>query len=72
MVNSAHFASVNNLLILDEPSNHLDVGTVEVLTKALQAYEGTIVVVTHNRPFCELLAPTHIAKVVGEPGSLTL
>lgn len=39
----------HNLLILDEPSNHLDVATVEVLTKALQNYKGSIIVVTHNR-----------------------
>ena len=59
----------HNLLILDEPSNHLDVATVEVLTKALQNYKGSIIVVTHNRNFCELLAPTHVAKVTGEVGS---
>mmetsp|Transcript_46102 Transcript_46102/g.108785 ORF Transcript_46102/g.108785 Transcript_46102/m.108785 type:complete len:772 (+) Transcript_46102:38-2353(+) len=59
----------HNCLILDEPSNHLDVGTVEVLTEALQEYKGTVVVVTHNREFLELLAPTHIASVGGAPGS---
>jgi len=69
----ASFALVpHNLLILDEPSNHLDAATVHVLTEALQEYKGTIVLVTHNRPFCELLAPTHIATVVGEPGSQTV
>ena len=62
----------HNLLILDEPSNHLDMSTVQVLTEALQEYQGTIVVVTHNRPFCELLAPTHIATVLGDPGSQTV
>jgi len=41
----------------------------QVLTKALQGYKGSIIVVTHNRNFCELLAPTHVAKVEGEPGS---
>ncbi|KAJ1492957.1 hypothetical protein T484DRAFT_1769877 [Baffinella frigidus] len=55
----------HNCLILDEPSNHLDVGTVEVLTEALQEYKGTVVVVTHNREFLELLAPTHIASYKG-------
>ena len=62
----------HNLLILDEPSNHLDMSTVQVLTEALQEYQGTIVVVTHNRPFCELLAPTHVATVLGSPGSQTV
>jgi len=62
----------HNMLVLDEPSNHLDVGTVRVLTEALQEYQGTVVVVTHNREFLELLAPTHIAKVRGEPGVQTV
>ena len=34
--------------------------------------QGTIVVVTHNRRFCELLEPTHLATVLGEPGAQTV
>jgi len=65
----ANFVLVpHNILILDEPSNHLDSATVHVLTQALQEYKGTIIFVTHNRPFCEQLQPTHVATVVGEPG----
>lgn len=59
----------HNLLILDEPSNHLDAATVAVLTAALSGFEGSIVVVTHNREFCEAIKPTHVAKVIGQPGT---
>lgn len=45
-----------NVLILDEPGNHLDVDTVEALAEALLAYKGTVVFTSHDRHFMKRIA----------------
>lgn len=51
-----------NLLILDEPTNHLDIQSKAVLKQALQKYDGTLILVSHDRDFLDGLT-THIYEV---------
>ena len=46
------------LLVLDEPTNHLDLEGVEQLELGLHGYDGTLVVVTHDRSFLDAIEPT--------------
>lgn len=45
-----------NLLILDEPTNHLDIKTKDILKQALRDYDGTLILVSHDRDFLDGLA----------------
>ena len=48
--------SDNNFLILDEPTNHIDINTKEILEDALNNYNGTILVISHDRYFINKVA----------------
>ena len=43
-------------MILDEPTNHMDLETIEALANALRSYTGTLVFVSHNRHFIDRIA----------------
>src|SRR5699024_10210741 len=50
------FVSDSNMLILDEPTNFLDITAVEALEQLLTEYDGTLLFVTHDRQFMENIA----------------
>ena len=50
------FAAPSNLLALDEPTNDLDIETLDVLQEMLATYPGTILVVSHDRDFLDRIA----------------
>jgi ATP-binding cassette subfamily F protein 3 len=64
-----------NILVLDEPGNHLDVETVEALSHALCLYAGTVIFTSHDRTFVSAVATNVIevaaGRVVHYPGSYT-
>jgi ABC-type multidrug transport system ATPase subunit len=50
-----------NLLILDEPTNHLDIPAKEMLEEALQNFQGSVMVISHDRFFISKIATTIVA-----------
>ncbi len=55
-----------NLLVLDEPTNHLDIESLEVLEAALEAYDGTVIAVSHDRYFLDRIADRIVEVRDGE------
>ncbi|AZM92106.1 MULTISPECIES: ABC-F family ATP-binding cassette domain-containing protein [Streptomyces] len=53
-----------NLLVLDEPTNHLDLPAIEQLESALESYEGTLLLVTHDRRMLDAVHVTRRLEVV--------
>jgi ATP-binding cassette subfamily F protein 3 len=60
-----------NLLLLDEPTNHLDIPSQEILQSVLDAYKGTILLVTHDRYLVDALA-TQIWEIDPDESHLTV
>ncbi|MFO0557049.1 MAG: hypothetical protein U0269_03445 [Polyangiales bacterium] len=58
-----------NVLLLDEPTNHLDIPACEILEEALAHFEGTVILVSHDRYFLERVA-TRLVHL--EDGNVTL
>jgi ATPase subunit of ABC transporter with duplicated ATPase domains len=56
-------ASGVNCLVLDEPTNHLDLPAIEQLEQALDSYDGTLLLVTHDRALFEAVALTRTIEV---------
>jgi ATP-binding cassette subfamily F protein uup len=54
-------ARESNLLILDEPTNDLDIETLDLLQELISDYEGTVLLVSHDRDFLDRVATTTIA-----------
>ncbi len=65
--------SRSNLLIFDEPTNHLDVESIEALEDAIEGYEGTVILVSHDRALlralCTRVWVLHDTHVTDFPGS---
>ena len=54
-----------NCLVLDEPTNHLDLPAIEQLEQAVEAFEGTVLLVTHDRRLLDAVTTTRTLRVDG-------
>jgi ATPase subunit of ABC transporter with duplicated ATPase domains len=52
-----------NCLVLDEPTNHLDLAAIEELERALDGFDGTLLLVTHDRRLLDAVAVTRTIRV---------
>ena len=52
-----------NCLVLDEPTNHLDLAAIEELERALEGYDGTLLLVTHDRTLLEAVEVTRTIRI---------
>jgi ATPase subunit of ABC transporter with duplicated ATPase domains len=63
-----------NTLILDEPTSHLDMESIEALQEALEEFQGTLIVVSHDREFVDQVANRVLVMddfTPGEPSPIT-
>jgi ATP-binding cassette, subfamily F, member 3 len=58
-------ASPSNLLLLDEPTHHLDVESIEALIEAIDAFEGSVIIVTHSEWILERIEPDQLIVFQG-------
>jgi ATPase subunit of ABC transporter with duplicated ATPase domains len=54
-----------NVLVLDEPTNHLDLPAIEQLELALDEFDGTVLLVTHDRALLEAVRLTRTVELAG-------
>ena len=64
-----------NVCLLDEPTNHLDIETRQLLREAIESFEGTVILVSHDRKFIEGVAKriihiSHDHSLTDYPGDL--